>query len=172
MTNDGETALMYAAAEHRTDSVRFLIEHGADILMTDSHTMTALEYAAPDEQDVDWYEQHPNAKETVELLIRKLMTLPRNPATNTTQPYGIPLPPNRPDLVALKERIDRLKQPAFDVVSRGRVSEEPGSPRLVRAAKVRVDSGVKEFLGGKRKSKKSRKRHTARRRHTTRKRRK
>jgi ankyrin repeat protein len=161
--NNGSTALMWAAGNHRPTVVRLLIEHGAEVRATDANGKTALEHAVPNVQDSAWYEQQPeNVTETVDLLIRKLMTLQTNPATNTMGPYGIPLPWNRPDFIALKDKIEQLKEPAYDFVNRN-----TGIPH----AKFAVQKKVAEFLGGKRKSKKSRKRHTAKRRRTTRKRR-
>jgi ankyrin repeat protein len=161
--NNGSTALMWAAGNHRPTVVMLLIEHGAEVRATDANGTTALEHAVPNVQDSAWYEQQPeNVTKTVDLLIRKLMTLPRNPATRTTRPSGIPLPPNRPDFVTLKETIGRTKGLAHLSVNR--------NPRIPYA-KFATEKKVAEFLGGKRKSKKSRKRHTAKRRCTTRKRR-
>jgi len=137
-SNGGYTALIWASIYGRTEIVAMLLEQpGIDVNITNTNGETALDFAIYDENT-----------EIVKLLIRK----------------GATIPDDREDLKEVKKNIERKKDHEnLDIIqaaTRSNKTTMPASGKRIFSWDPGQGPGAetfKEYLGGKRKTRKSKK---------------
>jgi ankyrin repeat protein len=129
--NEGETALILASKEGHLEIVKMLLKAGADVnAVANDEYDTAITLANGNGHD-----------EIVELLIRKGATIPEGDEDQNIRDK--------------REEILKQKTMAMEVMSRGITRDKEA--RLLKHGQASVEMGrkVAEYLGGKRKTKKS-----------------
>ena len=137
-SNGGYTALIWASIYGRTEIVAMLLEQpGIDVNITNTNGETALDFAIYDEN-----------KEIGKLLIRK----------------GATIPDDREDLKEIKKNIERKKDhenlDIIQVAVRSNKTTMPVSGERIFRWEPNQGPGAekfKEYLGGKRKTRRSKK---------------